>query len=156
MKQLLCLICLIMAGCQVEQDRFLREASAFPEGYVGRWETVVPSRGTQVFQAGVSIETSGDSLVWAYFSQLVDTTNNRKIACGPAMDLMPIWWDDSLQLAQANHGVGQGYGFDFLQLTSANQLQMNSPSLAPDCRGFFGLNATQLVFTKVDSFRFEP
>lgn len=154
MKPTFFLLCLLMAACQHKQERFQREASAFPKGYVGRWEVVLHKPGSQVFQAGVTIETSGDSLLWQYFSQVVDTTTNRKIPCGAEMDFMPVWWDDSLHLVQANHGVGQGYGYDFLRLKASDQLQMNSPSLASDCRTFF--SNSQLTLSKVDSFRYQP
>lgn len=148
-------VCGVLA-CQVKHERFMREASAFPPGYVGNWEVVLSSSGSQVFQAGVSIAPSGDSLRWQYFSRFVDTTTHRKTVCGPEMDFMPVWWDDSLKLVQANHGVGQGFGYDFLRLISAQRLQMNSPSLASYCRGFFSVNTGQLVFSKVDSFRYQP
>lgn len=157
MKSILCVFACVVVACQVKRDRFIRDSSAFPNGYVGHWEVVLPSSGPRVFQAGVSVVPSSDSLLWQYFSQIVDTTTNQKTACGPEMDLMPIWWDDSLQLAQADHGVGQGFGYDFLRLTGKEQLQMNSPSLATYCqRGFFGVNTGQLVFTKVNSFRYQP
>lgn len=154
MKRLLLLACWLVLGCQGE--RFRKEADAFPDPYVGQWEAVLPGAGPQIFQAGITIEPSGDSLVWGYFAQRVDTVTKQKMACGPEVWRMPIWWDDSLQLAQANHGVGQGFGFDFLRLTRADRLQMNSPSLAPNCRGFFGVNTSQLIFSKVQHFRYKP
>ncbi|GAB4043356.1 hypothetical protein [Spirosoma jeollabukense] len=156
MKNILLMLGLLTAACQTKHERFRREASAFPPGYIGRWETVVPGMGNQIFQAGVSVEASGDSLLWTYFSQLVDTTNQKTYACGPIVTTMPIWWDDSLQLAQANHGVGQGYGFDFLRLVSTDRLQINSPALATSCRGPGGFNASQLLLSKVTSFRYKP
>lgn len=145
-----------MAACQIKHPRFMREASAFPEGYQGRWEVVLPGSRNQVFQAGVTVKSSGDSLLWTYFSQVVDTTSHKTYACGPIVTNMPIWWDDSLHLAQANHGVEQGYGFDFLRLVNKDQLQVNSPLLATSCRGPGGFNASQLLLSKVTSFRYEP
>lgn len=156
MKSILYVFVCAVVACQANHDRFIRDSSAFPNGYVGHWEVVLPSSGPQVFQAGVSVVPSGDSLLWQYFSRIVDTTTNQKIPCGPEMDFMPMWWDDSLQLAQADHGVGQGFGYDFLRLTSADRLQMNSTSLAPDCRGPFGINTSQLIFSRVDFFRHKP
>jgi hypothetical protein len=156
MKNVFILFCLFVAACQLKQERFMRKASAFPNGYVGRWEAILPGTGKQVFQAGVSIETSGDSLLWTYFSQVVDTTNQKTVPCGPIVTRMPIWWDDYLELAQANHGVGQGYGFDFLRLLSSDHLQLNSPSLATSCRGPGGFNKSQLMMSKVTSFRYQP
>lgn len=150
MKPYLCLVCLMVA-CQ-PKPRFQREAAAFPVGYVGQWEAILPGRGPQVFQAGISVVTSGDSLLWQYFSQLVDTTTNVVIPCGAQMDFMPIWWDDSLQVGQANHG----YGFDFIRPSKPNQLQLNSLWLATKCRGPDGFNATQLLLSKVTSFRYQP
>lgn len=156
MKNYLLFIGLLTGSCQLKQERFLRTADAFPVTLIGQWEARLPGRGSQVFHAGLSVEPSGDSLLWNYFSQVVDTAGNGALPCGPQVQRMPIWWDDSLQLAQANHGVGQGFGFDFLRLTKNSQLQMNSPSIAPDCRGPLGFNASQLLFTKVHSFRYKP
>lgn len=156
MKQFLCIISLFVVACHSRQERFIREASAFPEGYPGRWEVVLPGEGSRIFQAGIYIEASGDSLLWNYFSQLVDTTSNRKFACGPEVFQMPIWWDDSTQVAQGNHGANQGYGFDALRLLDGTTLQLNSPWLATNCRGPGGFNSSQLVFSKVNSFRYKP
>ncbi|CCH57598.1 hypothetical protein BN8_p06792 (plasmid) [Fibrisoma limi BUZ 3] len=156
MKQVLFVLFLLVAACQVKRERFIREASAFSNGYVGHWEAVLPGTGSQVFQAGVSIEPSGDSLLWTYFSQIVDTTTKKKYLCGPIVTQMPVWWDDSLQVVQANHGVGQGYGFDVLRVTATGQLQVNSPSLASSCRGPGGFNASQVLLSKVTTFRYQP
>lgn len=156
MKRSLLVACWLVVACQGNQERFQRNADAFPATYAGRWEVVLPSGGPRIFQAGVTIESSGDSLVWGYFSRLVDTTTGKILPCGPEVYRMPVWWDDSLQVAQANHGVGQGYGYDLLRLTRTDRLQMNSTSLAPDCRGPFGVNTGQLIFSRVDSFRHKP
>lgn len=134
----------------------MRTADAFPAPLIGQWEALLPGNGNQIFHAGITVEPSGDSLLWGYFSQVVDTTNRKSFPCGPQVHRMPIWWDDSLQLAQANHGVGQGFGFDFLRLIGKENLQMNSPSLAVACRGPLGFNSSQLLFTKVHSFRYKP
>lgn len=156
MKQLLILLVLFVAACSLKHERYRREAAAFPDTYIGHWEALLSGNGSQVFQAGVTVEPSGDSLLWSYFSRLIDTTTRRVYPCGAQVKQMPLWWDDSLQVVQANHGVGQGYGFDQLHLTGADQLQMNSFSLASTCQGPFGMNATQLTFSKVNSFRFNP
>ena len=156
MKQFVCIIGLFAAACHTRQERFIREASAFPEGYTGHWEVILPGGGPRIFQAGIRIEASGDSLLWGYFSQLVDTTDNRKLTCGPEVFQMPIWWDDSIQVAEGNHGANQGYGFDVLRLLDGNTLQLNSPRLAISCRGPGGFNSSQLVFSKVNSFRYKP
>jgi|GEM_PF-5579730 len=157
MKQLLTPLLLLTAllyGCK--QERFIREASAFPTGYAGRWEVILPGTDQRVFQAGVHVEPSGDSLLWTYFSQLVDTVSHQVIPCGPEVARMPVWWDDSTQTAQANHGADQGYGYDVLRLRTANQLQLNSLWLATSCRGIGGFNSTQLILSRVQTFRYEP
>ncbi|WP_338877298.1 hypothetical protein WBJ53_32965 (plasmid) [Spirosoma sp. SC4-14] len=156
MKQVVILIGLVVAACHAKQERFLRKSAAFPKEYVGNWQAISTMGGPKKLQAGITIQPSGDSLLWHYFSQIVDTTTRQKTPCGPEMDFMPILWDDSLHVAKADHGVGQGYGYDYLRLTSAKQLQMKSFSLATYCRGPFGLNTTQLTFSKVETFRYKP
>ncbi|MVM42224.1 hypothetical protein GO730_38625 [Spirosoma sp. HMF3257] len=156
MKQALVLLGFLAVACQGKHERFVRESSAFPADYIGKWQAISDMNGPKRLVAGITIQHSGDSLVWHYFSQIVDTITHHTMPCGPDMDFMPILWDDSLNLAKANHGVGQGYGFDDLRLLQGNQLQMNSFSLASYCRGPFGLNSTQLIFTKVNSFRYQP
>ncbi len=157
MKQLftpLLLFVTLLYGCK--QERFIRESSAFPPGYAGRWEVILPGAGKRVFQAGVHVESSGDSLLWTYFSQLVDTVSHQSTPCGPVVEQMPVWWDDSTQTAQGNHGADQGYGFDVLRLRTVDKLQLNSLWLATGCRGIGGFNSTQLVLSRVQNFRYEP
>lgn len=159
MKQLLVVLSLLatfsQSSCQ-KQDRFRRTAADFPVGYVGQWEAVLPGGSARLFYAGVTIKPSGDSLLWSYFSQLVDTTTHHKIPCGPEMAFMPFRWDDSTHIALGDHGATQGYGFDKLQLLSPSKLQLNSLWLATSCRGPGGFNSSQLVFSKVNSFQFNP
>lgn len=134
--------------------RFQSTATIFPDGLTGKWEVKLPNGlNANQFQAGLTIEPSGDSLVWSYFSRFVDSTSGRILTtCGPKIDKMPVWWDDSLKVIQVDHGQNRGYGFDFLTLEGQGHLRIRSPWLAPACQGPTGFNGRQLVLSRVNSF----
>ena len=136
-------------------QRFQSKATVIPKDYVGNWEVKL-SNGLNAnqLQAGLTIEPSGDSLLWSYTSRLIDSTSGRVLSnCGPRVIKMPVWWDDSLKIIQADHGQNLGYGFDLLSLADTDQLRIQSIWLATTCKGPTGFNSRQLILTRVHAFR---
>ena len=67
MKTLLVLLLLFLAACSLKHDRFVREASAFPSGYTGKWQAVARMAGPQIFQAGLTIQVLRGFITVAVF-----------------------------------------------------------------------------------------